>query len=376
MHIADVTMFYAPQSGGVRTYLTAKHRMLTAMPGVRHSILVPGAVRSEQDGVLTVAAPPIPFGNGYRFPLRTRPWCERLEQLRPDVIEAGDPYRLPWAALAAGERLGAPVVGFYHSDLPRLIRARFGDTWGGLARHYVRRLYPRFDLTLAPSQVMADYLESLGIPRVTVQPLGVDTALFHPSKRDPGVRRELGLTESTRLLAFAGRGAREKNIPLLLDTLRHLGPRYHLLLIGPGMPTQDLPANVTAYPYYFDSMAVSRWLASADAFIHGGAQETFGLVVLEAMASGLPVIGINAGAVAELVTPGSGILADWANSRSLAEATEYLFMLDTQAIGQLARTRIETQWSWDSVFRQMLIRYAGLIRSSAPLALTPAHYAS
>ncbi|MCC6208482.1 MAG: glycosyltransferase family 1 protein [Gammaproteobacteria bacterium] len=375
MHITDITMFYAPQSGGVRTYLTAKHRALAAMPGVCHSIVVPGATNSAQDGVHSVAAPPIPFGRGYRFPLRTRPWRERLERLRPDVIEAGDPYRLPWAALAAGERLGVPVVGFYHSDLPRLIRARFGDAWGGLAERYVKRLYPRFDLTLAPSRVMADYLESLGVPRVAVQPLGVDTALFHPSRSDPNVRSELGLPETTRLLVFAGRGAREKNIPLLFDTLRRLGPRYHLLLIGPGMPTQDIPANVTVYPYYFDGLAVSRWLASADAFIHGGAQETFGLVVLEAMASGLPVIGINAGAVAELVTPGSGMLAERASARSLAEATEYLFMLDARAIGRLARTRVETDRGWDSVFRQMLVRYASLIRNSAPLTLTPAHYA-
>ncbi|MCC6301653.1 MAG: glycosyltransferase family 1 protein [Gammaproteobacteria bacterium] len=375
MHIADITMFYAPQSGGVRTYLTAKHRLLSALPGVRHSIVVPGAADGGDDGVQSVAAPPIPFGHGYRFPLRTGPWRARLERLRPEVIEAGDPYRLPWAALDAGARLGVPVIGFYHSDLPRLVGARFGEVCGRLAERYVKRLYPHFDLTLAPSRVMADYLESLGVPRVAVQPLGVDTGLFHPSRRDPGVRRELGLPEATRLLVFAGRGAREKNIPLLLDTLRHLGPRHHLLLIGPGMPTRDIPANVTVYPYYFDGAALSRWLASADAFIHGGARETFGLVVLEAMASGLPVIGIDAGAVAELVTPGSGILAHRAEARSLAEAVEYLFMLDVRAIGRLARARVEAERGWDSVFRQMLVRYAGLIRSGAPLALTPAHYA-
>ncbi|MBK8163543.1 MAG: glycosyltransferase family 1 protein [Gammaproteobacteria bacterium] len=375
MHITDITMFYAPQSGGVRTYLTAKHRALTAMPGVRHSIVVPGAADGEADGIHTVAAPPIPYGNGYRCPLRTGAWRRRLERLRPDVIEAGDPYRLAWAALAAGDRLGVPVVGFYHSDLPRLVGARFGDAWGGLAAAYVRRLYARFDLTLAPSRVMADYLESLGVPRVAVQPLGVDTTLFHPAKRDAGLRRELGLSGRTRLLVFAGRGAREKNIPVLLETLQRLGPHYHLLLIGPGMPVRDIPANVTVCPRYHDGAALSRWLASADAFIHAGAQETFGLVVLEAMASGLPVIGVNAGAVAELVAPGTGLLAQRADAPALAEAVEYLSALDLAAMGRLARARIEAHWSWDCVFRQLLARYAGLIRSGAPRALAPAHYA-
>jgi len=375
MHITDITMFYTPQSGGVRTYLQAKHRALNAMPGVRHSLLVPGATATSEDGVHTVPAPPIPFGQGYRFPLRTGAWRERIERLAPDLIEAGDPYRLPWAALAAGERLGVPVIGFYHSDLPRLVRARFGSALGAVAARYVRRLYPHFDLTLTPSRVMADYLVSIGILRVAVQPLGVDTEIFHPRRRDEEVRRELGLSDRTRLLIFAGRGAREKNIPLLLDTLRRLGPGYHLLLVGPGMPVRGLPPNVTVYPFYYDGRVLARWLASADAFIHAGAQETFGLVILEAMASGLPVIGMNAGAVAELVAPGTGILADRVSARALAEAAEYLFPLDLRAIGRLARARVEAQWGWDCVFQRLLTHYGRVMKTAFPLELAPAHYA-
>jgi alpha-1,6-mannosyltransferase len=375
MHIVDTTMFYTPQSGGVRTYLSAKHRALGAMPGMRHSIVVPGATSGREGDLHTVPAFGIPFGNGYRFPLRAQPWHRRLLQLSPDVIEVGDPYRLPWAALEAGTQLGVPVVGFYHSDLPRLVRSRCGRIGGKAAEIYVRRLYPRFDLVLAPSRVMADYLRSLDIPRVAVQPLGVDTALFHPGRRDEAVRRELNLSDKTRLLIFVGRGAREKNIDLLLETMKHLGSRYHLLLVGPGMPTRDLPSNVTSYPYYYEGTVLARWLASADAFIHAGAQETFGLVVLEAMASGLPVIGVRSGAVAELVTPGTGILADQVSARALAEATEYLLPLDLHAIGRLARAQVETQWSWDSVFRQLLTHYARLVKTRAPLALTPAPYA-
>jgi alpha-1,6-mannosyltransferase len=375
MHITDITMFYAPQSGGVRTYLAAKHRVLGAMPGVRHSILIPGASYTQCAGIHTVPALPIPFGHGYRFPLRAGTWRNRLMQLRPDVIEAGDPYRLPWAALAAGERLGAPVVGFYHSDLPRLVRVRFGSVWCRAAERYVRRLYPRFDLTLAPSRVVADYLRSAGIPRVAVQPLGVDIECFHPRLRDENLRHELGLSRRTRLLIFAGRGAREKNIPVLLDTLRHLGPRYHLLLVGPGMPAREIPSNVTVLPSYYDGAVLARWFASADALIHAGTQETFGLVVLEAMASGLPVIGTTFGAVAELVSPDTGVLADRACARVLAEATEHLFMRDLRATGRCARARAETHWSWFSVFQQLLSHYARLVNTGAPMELTPVHYA-
>lgn len=68
MHIADITMFYAPASGGVRTYLDAKHRRLALKQGIRHSLLIPGAHLSEQDGIFKVPAPALPFGKGYRFP--------------------------------------------------------------------------------------------------------------------------------------------------------------------------------------------------------------------------------------------------------------------------------------------------------------------
>lgn len=73
MHIADMTMFYAPASGGVRTYLEAKHRHLWHYPGIRHSVLVPGAGYRQANGIHEVPAPPLPFGNGYRFPLRRGP---------------------------------------------------------------------------------------------------------------------------------------------------------------------------------------------------------------------------------------------------------------------------------------------------------------
>ncbi len=112
MHIADITMFYAPASGGVRTYLDAKHRRLGNKPGIRHSLLIPGAHLSEQDGIYTVPAPALPFGKGYRFPLRLAPWRNVLQDLQPDLIEVGDPYLTAWAALDAKRQLDVPVIGF------------------------------------------------------------------------------------------------------------------------------------------------------------------------------------------------------------------------------------------------------------------------
>ena len=361
MHLADITIFWTPTCGGVRTYLEAKQRWLAARQDIRVSLLVPGPEEGVHCNAYTLPAPRLPFGKGYRFPLRRGPWTRRLVSLRPDIIEAGDPYVLPWAALDAGQRLGVPVVGFYHSDLQRLVTTRAGHWSNRWLDRYILQLYSRFDRVLAPSRVMSDKLRRLGIPehRVHVQPLGVDSSLFHPNRRDQALRRRLEIDHNVRLLVFAGRGSREKHIPLLLRVMAELGPDYHLHLVGSGMPRR-LPANVSRSNGFVDPLRLSRILASSDALLHAGDSETFGLVVLEAMASGIPVVGVNAGAVAELVVPGTGLLAEPNSAPSIADTVRKLFAGDYTAMGRRARRHVTEQYTWDQVLSRLLANYRDL----------------
>ncbi len=361
MHLTDITIFWTPTCGGVRTYLEAKQRWLATKTGIRSSLLVPGPAEGVHLNVYTLPAPRLPLGKGYRFPLRRSSWVRRLVTLGPDIIEAGDPYVLPWAALEAGERLGVPVVGFYHSDLQRLVTARAGHWSNRWLDSYILRLYSRFDRVLAPSRVMADKLRRLGVPadRIHVQPLGVDSSLFHPDRRDQALRRRLGIDHHVRLLVFAGRGSREKHIPLLLKVMTELGPDFHLHLVGSSMPRR-LPDNVSRSNGFVDPLRLSRILASSDALLHGGDSETFGLVVLEAMASGIPVVGVNAGAVAELVVPGTGLLAEPHSADSLAETVRNLFADDYTAMGRKARQHVTDNYTWDQVLSRLLAHYREL----------------
>ncbi|HDR0018742.1 TPA: glycosyltransferase family 1 protein [Pseudomonas aeruginosa] len=363
MHIADMTMFYAPASGGVRTYLEAKHRHLWHYPGIRHSVLVPGAGYRQENGIHEVPAPPLPFGNGYRFPLRRGPWRKVLRNLQPDLIEVGDPYLTAWAALDARRRLDVPVIGFYHSDLPLLVSNRMGAWLGTNADNYVSKLYGHFDRVLAPSRVMAEKLMRLGVADVHVQPLGVDLVTFHPSNRDPGLRQELGLDEETRLLVFAGRGSREKNLPVLLNAIQRLGDGYHLLLVGSNMPTR-VPRNTSVVDHFCDSREVARLLASSDALLHAGDQETFGLVALEAMASGIPVVAVRAGALAEIVPERCGVLCAPNNGDAMACAVRELFSHDVELRGQRARRHVERQHAWDAVVAGLLLHYHAVLGDS------------
>ncbi len=365
MHIADITMFYAPASGGVRTYLDAKHHRLCTRPNIRHSLLIPGAIFSEKDGIYTVPAPALPFGKGYRFPLRLAPWRHVLHDLQPDLIEVGDPYLTAWAALDARRQLDVPVIGFYHSDLPLLVSNRMGHWVTPNVEAYVSKLYGNFDRVLAPSRVMAEKLTGLGVKNVFVQPLGVDLQLFHPDARDVGLRTELGLDDSTHLLIFAGRGSKEKNLPVLLECMKHLVRRYHLLLVGSSMPT-SVPRNVTVIDEFCPAAQIARLMASADALLHAGDQETFGLVVLEAMACGIPVVAVAAGAFEEIITDRCGRLCAPNDPVAMANAVRELFSQGSAALGQRARRHVERFYAWDTVVDSLLNHYHAVLGSQWP----------
>jgi alpha-1,6-mannosyltransferase len=309
LHLLDCTMFWSATGGGVQRYLRAKQQWLRAQGDVRHSIVAP----SDQPGIVDCGGWPIPRSGGYRFPWRRGALSHQLQALRPDVIEAADPFGLAWAALDAGQRLGVPVVAFCHSDLPRL-----AERWAGgqgraaawarrTAAAYLHRLYRHFDLVLAPSAAMTGDLQALGIAQARHQPLGVDTRVFHPGRADPAWRRSLGLTAQTRLLLYTGRLAPEKNLPALVAAVQRLGPPHVLLLAGHGPATPAQSERVRVLPHISNEVALARLVASADLFVHAGDQETFGLSMLEAMACGTPVMVRAAGGLAELVAGGAGI---------------------------------------------------------------------
>jgi alpha-1,6-mannosyltransferase len=230
---------------------------------------------------------------------------------------------------------------------------------------YVSKLYGNFDRVLAPSQVMADKLIGLGVKNVFVQPLGVDLQTFHPEARDPDLRAELGIEENTHLLIFAGRGSKEKNLPVLLDCMKRLGRRYHLLLVGSSMPSV-VPANVTVIDEFCPAAQVARLMASADALLHAGDQETFGLVILEAMASGIPVVAVAAGAFEEIVTEQCGLLCRPNDPLAMANAVHELFNGGSAVLGRQARRHVEQHYAWDTVVNSLLGHYHAVLGTQWP----------
>ena len=351
-----------------RTWLDARR------PDIRHTLVVPGArTRAEEPGLYTVSAAKLPFGDGYRMPASPTKWAAVLRLLEPDIIEAGDVFVPGHAALEAGEALGVPVVGFCHTDAAALAALHLGDWAEQPTFNFWAQAYQRFDHVVAPSRHTAARLAEAGVTGVTVQGLGVDTDLFDPIRADrPRLLKRLGLPNDTRLLVFAGRPAREKNVEAMISAVEMLGDPYRLLLIAAGKDARYSP-SVVNLDYEPTPQKLASVIASCDAFLHANENEIFGLVVLEAMAAGLPVIGPDKGGVGELIDETVGQHARSSDPADLAEAIEALFARDLAAIGLAARRRAVTRHTWDRTFEALTRHYSqwiGRTVRQAPLALS------
>jgi len=355
-------------SGGVRRYIDAKRRWTQRHMGWTHSVATP-----MRDDATTVQIPALPLpgsGGAYRLPWRRDASARLLQEARPDLIEAGDPYRLAWAALDAADALAIPPIAFCHSNLEALAGEtagpRFGRAAQRAARRYARHLYRHFELVLAPSRAMAAHLRDWGITRVVHQPLGVDTATFHPRRRNPRWRASLGLPEDARLLVYAGRFAPEKNLELLAAALRRLGPRYWLLTVGSG-PLQLRGDRIITVSALSEPVLLATVLASCDLFVHAGAQETFGLAALEALACGLPVVARRAEGLAELVDDSVGRTVERPRAEDFAAAIADVLDGDTRAsLAAAARRRAEAS-DWERVLPGLARRYLRVLGGDAVL---------
>jgi len=372
-------MFWSATGGGVRRYLLTKHAWLEKQPGWRHTIAVPvrpatsaaGAEAVAAAGLATLPSLPFPGSGGYRLPLRRRAMGRVIAGLQPDIVEAGDPYRVAWAALDAARTRRIPAVAFCHSNLELMARMaagqRFANAAASLARRYSRHLYERFDLVLAPSRNMQRHLLDCGLTRVAVQPLGVDTAMFHPSRASAAWRSAHGLDADARVLVYAGRFAAEKHLEVLVDAVERLGPPYVLVAIGAGPCPPATSARVRVIAFMSDTLALARALASADAFVHAGDQETFGLSAIEAMACGTPIAVRDAEGLAELVDGRCGIVVSRGSGAAFAEAIAALLATSLPDRRQAARARAEAS-DWARVLPGLLVHYQGLLGHASPAA--------
>lgn len=386
---ADITQSWSEVGGGVRTYLRHKRRHILDNTPHRHLLIVPGARDSidvAEDGrgiTATIASPKVPGSPHYRLMLRNGAVRHVLGQHRPDLIECQDAYNLPWAAVGHARRHpGTALVAAYCTDFPTVYVDRPFARWLGrpagaaasrLCYAYCARLYRRFDAVYAMSENGgAAKLRSLGVPDVDVVPLGVELGQFSPAKRNPALRQRLGVGERQPLLIYAGRMDMEKRPQVVVDAFCRLPESLGatLLLLGDGPLREQFQGReqqrIFAPGYCRDRDDLAAWLATADLYVSAMAHETFGISIIEAQASGLPVVGVAAGAMVDRVPQGLGLVGDVDDAAVMASNILEVLGGDMAVMSERARAHA-LQFSWDQsmerlfghVYRSALARAAG-----------------
>jgi alpha-1,6-mannosyltransferase len=378
MKVCDLTQFYSPLSGGVKRYLEEK-RKYAYRTGHQHLLIVPGKqserCESQEGTTYTIASPLVSKTSRYRALLNLNAVEEILEREKPDVIESSDPYQLAWKAIASGEGLRIPVVGFYHSHFPeaylRTTMKYFGETAVKIvmeiAKNYVCSLYNRFRCTFVSSQGLADLLTGWGVENVVLCELGVDTEVFKRATDKSITRTELRIPKDAKLLLYVGRLAAEKNVKTLLKAFSRLfqktPDRFHLLVVGDGQYRDQLIAlqkethAVTWLRYCSEQETLAKIYRAADLFVHPSVQETFGLVALESQACGTPVVGIRGSYMDRIIFADQSSWADENSPESLANAIDALSKTDLEAAGDKASCRVTNRYAWSSVFERMFGTY-------------------
>jgi glycosyltransferase involved in cell wall biosynthesis len=361
LRVLLVTETYPPELNGVA--MTLSH-LVRGMRERGHWVgLARPRQAQDQAGLAadTWALPGLPIPNypGLRLGLPAWGTMRRLiREQRPDVVHIATEGPLGWSALLAARRLGVPVSSGYHTHFDQY-SGHYGLKWlmPGVTV-WLDALHRRCQATLAPTPELAAALAARGIPNAQVLGRGVDTRLFHPGRRDPGLRSRWGARDDAPVCLFVGRLAPEKNLVTVARAFTNLvqcHPGARMVWVGDGPCLARLrrihPDHHFAGPRVGDDLAAHY--ASADLFLFASLSETWGNVIGEAMASGLAVLAYRRAAGEKLIRDGeNGRTVTPGDAEAfLAAALELAGSADRRRMGEAARKSLQDE-GWDAVVQR------------------------
>jgi glycosyltransferase involved in cell wall biosynthesis len=356
LDIAFVTETFPPEVNGVAMTVG---RLVHGMRQLGHrvSIIRPSQSKSDRGSEHELALPglPLPGYPGLRFGLPaggnlTRQWKAR----RPDLVHVVTEGPLGWSAVSTARRLGIPVTSGFHTNFDSY-SAHYGFGWMRPAvSAYLRTLHRRTQATMVPTAALAADLAGAGLSGVRVVGRGVDTTLYDPLRRSVVMRTRWGIPPGGLACLYVGRLAAEKNLALVersFAAIRETHPNARMVWVGDGPSAKQLakdhPDHVFAGVRLGEDLAAHY--ASADLFLFPSLTETYGNVVAEAMASGLPVAAYRSAAAAELVKhEENGTLASPGDEVAYVEAALWL-AAERERLAQLSlaarQTMLPRNWA-------------------------------
>lgn len=379
MRIADVSAFYTPFGGGVRTYVEAKlraaarfgHEMIVIAPGADHRVTKrgPGAF------LVTIPSPTLPFDRRYRYFDDERMIHATLDDWMPDHVEASSPWSSAtmvgrWHGTATRSLVmhADPLAAYAYRWLGGVAPIATIDRWFGRFWGHLRGLGQMFDTVVCANAQLAQRLAGSGIANAETIRMGVEPGIFSPALRSPDLRAAalsaLGLDRDGVLLMGIGRFSAEKRWDTILRAAGECGRKLPvgLLLVGDGQKRQKLEMigaryrNIAVLPAITDRSELAALLASTDALVHGCEAETFCLVAAEARASGVPLIVPDRGAALDQLVEGGGTSYRAGRERSLEDAIGR-FIARGPELQRAAAVRASRPRTMDEHFADLFRRY-------------------
>lgn len=373
LRLAVVTETYPPEINGVALTI---ERMVNYLLTRGHTVQLVRPRQAVETGtappgleLVTRPGLPVPLYRHLRFGL---PSVRALTQLwtaqRPALVHIVTEGPLGRSALTVAERLGIPVLSGFHTNFHSYSRHYGLGFLHNTIVGYLRRFHNRCAVTLVPTDELRQELTALGFGNAQVVSRGVETALFNPSRRSAALRQSWGADEDTLVVGYVGRIAHEKNLPLAIEAFLALQtrvPKARFVLVGDG---PLLPELRSRYPQFIycglqRGEALAMHYASLDLFPLPSTTETFGNVVLEAMASSLAVVSFDYAAGRQHIVPGqSGVLVPLPDRAAFIDATVALAADPerVRAMGQAARVAVaRCDWeqilgALEAIFRQVV----------------------
>ncbi len=281
-----------------------------------------------------------------------------LDDFQPDLIHCFSPALMSVSAIQAGRKRGIPVIANYQTNLPDYAKVYGLGVFSSFLRNWLRYMHNASHLTLVPSQQTLNELHDDGFKRLRVWRRGVNQTRFDPKNRTEAFRARLlaGRDPNSLLCIYVGRIAQEKRIDLLLEIART--PGVALTIIGDGAARDELQAlfegTDAVFTGYLVGDELSQAFASADVFTFASPSETFGQVVQEAMAAGLPCVIINKGGITDLVQNGENGFVCPPDPHAFAKAVSTLRDNPDLRLKMAAASRAKAEQNpWEAIMAQL-----------------------
>ena len=370
MKIAFFTETFLPKVDGIVTRLTKTIEFLTKN-GDEVIVFCPEGCPDSYKGatIVGVAAMPLPLYPELKLGLPGPAVSDKLEEFKPDLVHVVNPAVLGLGGIWLAKTNNIPLIASYHTHLPKYLEHYGMGMLEPLLWELLKAAHNQALLNLCTSTAMVNELEDKGIQRTALWQRGVDTENFRPELRSEKMREKLfGNYQNTdSLLIYVGRLSAEKQIERIKPVLDNI-PGACLALVGDGPYRSQLEKifenTKTNFIGYLSGEELESAYASGDIFLFPSSTETLGLVLLEAMAAGCPVIGANKGGIPDIINNGiNGCLYNPDEKdngeRSLIEATKKILADKNkkEAMRKEARKEAE-QWDWNQATLQLQKYYA------------------